>query len=73
MGYEFNDICVDFEMDVDKLSKYACITCFDKNLYSRQNIQNFFDFLIKINLTFPYLVKPIPPKQVLNKIKVVVK
>lgn len=58
-------------IDIEQINKPATIICFSKNLYSKEYIEDFFEFLIKIDLTSSYLVKPIPPKQVLNKIKII--
>lgn len=58
-------------IDKSEINNYAGITCIDKNLYSKEYIERFFEFLIKIDLTIPYLNKPMPPIKILNKIKVV--
>jgi hypothetical protein len=58
-------------LEKDQYKKYAGITCFKKDLFKKEYIEEFFEFLIKIDLMIKFLVKPIPPKEVLNKMKIV--
>jgi hypothetical protein len=58
-------------LEKNEYEKFAGITCFNKNIYTKEHIEYFFDFLIENNLTFQFLTSAIPSKEVLNKIKII--
>ena len=58
-------------IDMDEIYNYAGIICFRKDLFKRQDIQRWLDWYNGFDYQIKYLVKPLPPIQYLNKIKIV--
>jgi len=58
-------------LKMDDYKKYSGITCFKKDLFKKEDIELWINFLIKIDLTINYLSKPFTPVEMLNKIKVI--
>jgi hypothetical protein len=58
-------------LEKDEYKKYSGIMCFRKDLYKKEDIEMGINFLIKIDLTIPYISIPFPPVEVLNKIKII--
>jgi len=59
-------------IEVDEFEKWSGIICFNKKLLSKEHIDKWLNFLYKdLKISIPYLNKPLPPKYVYDKIKIV--
>jgi len=56
-------------LDIEDIEKYSGIMCFKKNMYNKQEIDKWLNFLL--NKRIPYLNNPFPPIEIYNKIKII--
>ena len=53
------------------IEKYAGVICFKKDVYDKEHIDKWLDFHNSFDYQLKYLVRPFPPIEILNKIKLV--
>ena len=59
-------------INIEDIDKWSGIICFRKDIYCRENIELWLNFLYKdLKISLNYLDRPFPPIQILNKIKIV--
>lgn len=59
-------------LDIDEIYKYSGITCFKKDLFKRQDIDKWLDFIYnELDITLNYLVKTFPDISLMDKIRVI--
>jgi hypothetical protein len=57
-------------VNIDGISKYACVLWLNKDKYSLDHINLWIDFITKLGI-IKFLTIPFPPEYILNKIKVI--
>ena len=55
----------------EEIEKWASVICFKKDVYDKEHIDKWLDFHNSFDYQLKYLVKPFPPIEILNKIKLV--
>ena len=59
-------------IDVKQIQQWAGVLCLKKNMYNKKHINNWLDLINnKLKVNCLYLVRPFPPIEILNKIKLV--
>lgn len=59
-------------LEKDQYKKYCAITCFKKDLFKKEDIELWLNVIYsRLDLMIKFLVKPFPPVEILNKIKIV--
>ena len=58
-------------IDIETIDKYSAVICFNKEIFNKEDIDKWLDFHNSFDYRLKYLIKPFPPIEILNKIKLV--
>ena len=58
-------------INIEEIEKYSAVVCFKRDVYDREDIDKWLYFHNSFDYRLKYLIKPFPPIEILNKIKLV--
>ena len=59
-------------INIEDIEKWAGVICFKKDIFNKEDIDKWLDFLYKdLEISLLFLDRPFPPIEILNKIKIV--